>query len=92
MTYSDQEENKISERYIEKDGRGFRLICSDPHGFWVVHHAGNNQRVLALPGEYTSLNECIKAVEGLPEDKLPKPQTRKMVLTPKNKKKDVEED
>lgn len=94
MTYNDLEENeydKISERYINVKGRSFKLVCSDPHGYWKVFHARNNKPCIHLPGHYTSLNDAIKAVNTLPEDKLPVIESRKTVLTPKLKKESEED-
>lgn len=93
MTYLDQAEDeqyeKISERYFEWKGRGFRLISTDPHGYWKVHHSSNNKPVNYLQGHYTSYNDALKALKAIPEEFLPKIATKKMVLTPKIK---VEED
>lgn len=92
--FLDQEENddKIADRYIESRGRSFRIICTDPHGFWRVHHARNNKPVVHLPGYFTNLNEAVKAIHALPEDKLPPIATLKTVLTPKIKKKEEDEE
>lgn len=92
MTYSDLEENDlIAEHFIERDGRGFKIKRYDPHGYWKIFHARNNQPVIHIPGEFTSLDAAKKAVMAMPEDKLPARPQHKQVLTPKSKK-EVEED
>ena len=88
----DVDNDKIADRYVETRGRSFRLICTNPYGYWKVHHAKNNKPCIHLPGEYTNLNDAIKAVNSLPEDKLPVIETRKAILTPKGKKTEESED
>lgn len=92
MFSGQDESDKIADRYIETRGRSFKLVCADPHGYWKVYHARNNKPCVHLPGEYTSLNEAIKAVQSLPEDKLPVIEQRKTVLTPKGVKKRIEDE
>ena len=95
MTYLDLEENEeeeeVSVRYVEHMGRSFKLICTNPHGYWKIHHATNNKPSQYLSGSYTSLGEATKAVKSLREDQLPPIQKRKVVLTPKKKNEEDEE-
>lgn len=94
MMYSGPEENnELQIELIEKDGRGFKLKRFDPFGHWKIFHAKNNMPVMALPGEYTSLEAAKKAVINLPEENLPPRSTHgKVVLTPKLKKEAEEND
>lgn len=85
------EDNKIGERVIESKGRGFKIVCSDPYGYWQVFHAKNMKPASQCPGEYTSLNEAIKAIHTVPENRWPPLETRKVVLTPKFKKEEIED-
>lgn len=91
LEQDESDNDKIADRYIETRGRSFRLICTNPYGYWKVHHARNNKPCIHLPGEYTNLNDAIKAVNALPEDKLPVLETRKTILTPKAKKEEAED-
>ena len=97
MTYLDQDVSEedipndgIPPRYVEKDGRSFKIKVVNHHGHWGVYHAKNNIPVAALPGTYTNVDAAIKAVMCLPEDRLPPRQVMKQVLTPKVKKEEQE--
>ena len=95
MMYSDQDASEdfdqISERYFEWKGRGFKLVCMDPHGYWKVHHATNNKPMAHLQGQFTSLNEAIKALKAVPEELLPPIRKMKTVLTPRIKDEEDED-
>lgn len=100
MTMFDLEENdnpsgilindEIPARFHEREGRAFKIVATLPHGHWKVVHAGNSTRVLAIPGEFTTINAAINAINTMPAEDLPKLQTRKAVLTPKVKKDNIE--
>lgn len=78
-------EDIISVRHHERNGKAFKIVQLNPHGFCYVRHA-NNKPYTAAPasGTFTSFEEAIKAIERIPEDDI-KPTQRKVVLTPKVK-------